>query len=412
MELDMERDYISFGHKTVGGFIVVTWLLLIIYLSFIGLGLPDAILGASWAIVHRELGVDIDWQGILTITISGGTIVSSFLSGYLIKKFKTGPLTFISTLMTAIAVLGMTVTHSFFWFWFFAIPLGLGAGAVDTALNNYVALHYQSRHMNWLHSFWGVGALTGPFIISFFLNGPSTWRKGYLTIALCLFFLTVLLFLSLPIWKRVEERANVLKPAAETKPASASPFRLNRKILSALLVFLFYSATEMSMNAWGSVYLINTHQFTASQAARTVSLFFIGIMTGRFLVGFISSRLGNPLLIRIGQILAFIGAGTILLAGAREAVIVGFLLIGLGCAPIFPAMIHETPNRFGSAYSQRLIGFQMGFSYIGGTFIPPLIGIVAKWTTFRFLPHILIAFILIMFICSEALDRIGKTLDN
>lgn len=383
---------------------MVTLLLVIIYLAFISLGLPDAILGSSWAVIHQDLGVGIDWQGLVSMTISGGTIISSFLSGYLIKKFKTGPLTFISTLLTAVAIIGMAFTRSFFWFWLFAIPLGLGAGAVDTALNNYVTLNYKSRHMNWLHSFWGIGALTGPFIMSFFLNGSSSWRKGYLTIFFSQLVLTVILLISLPLWNEVEKMTPKTENENHGNKSRSIRLTIDFKVISVLVIFMFYSAAELAMNAWGSVYLINTHNFSGRYAARTVSIFFIGITIGRFLVGFISNKLGNIRLIRFGQIVALIGSLLMISSLSNLVVITGFLLVGLGCAPIYPAMIHETPRRFGKDLSQRLIGFQMGFAYIGGTFIPPLLGVIAKRTSFKWIPYYVLGFVVIMLVFSELLN--------
>lgn len=383
---------------------MVTLLLVIIYLAFISLGLPDAILGSSWAVIHQDLGVGIDWQGLVSMTISGGTIISSFLSGYLIKKFKTGPLTFISTLLTAVAIIGMAFTRSFFWFWLFAIPLGLGAGAIDTALNNYVALNYKSRHMNWLHSFWGIGALTGPFIMSFFLNGSSSWRKGYLTIFFSQLVLTVILLISLPLWNEVEKMTPKTENENHGNKSRSIRLTIDFKVISVLVIFMFYSAAELAMNAWGSVYLINTHNFSGRYAARTVSIFFIGITIGRFLVGFISNKLGNIRLIRFGQIVALIGSLLMISSLSNLVVITGFLLVGLGCAPIYPAMIHETPRRFGKDLSQRLIGFQMGFAYIGGTFIPPLLGVIAKRTSFKWIPYYVLGFVVIMLVFSELLN--------
>lgn len=376
-----------------------TVFLLIIYLAFISLGLPDSLLGVNWYLIHRDFNISTEALGIFTMTIALGTITSSFISGYLIRRFRTGLLTFLSTLLTALALLGMAFAPSIFGFWLFAIPLGLGAGAVDVALNNYVANYYKSRHMNWLHCFWGVGAMAGPLIMGFMLD-EHTWRDGYLLIALIQFVLVLVLLISLPFWKKTE-------PKAETKASKPTNIKLFsiKGVKLALIAFAFYTATEAALSSWGSTYLIHARNLTPSTAAVWVATFYGGITIGRFLVGIISNKVGNKLLIRLGQLTALIGVLLLILPLPHILVLIGFILIGLGCAPIYPSMLHETPARFGSNISQVLIGFQMGFAYIGSTFLPPLMGLIASNTSMHLIPYFVLGFIIVMFLSSETLNR-------
>lgn len=385
---------------------MATLFLIIIYLSFISLGLPDGLLGSGWEAIRLEFDLPAGALGIFSTTIYVGTIVSSFLSGFLIRKFKTGLLTFISCFTTAAALLGMAFVPSIFWFWLLAIPLGLGAGAVDAALNNYVALHYKSRHMNWLHSFWGVGAMTGPLIMGASL-GDDTWRRAYLIVAILQFVLVVILFLALPFWRREEAKseARIAEAIGEEETEineKRNPLRI-KGVPLALLAFMLYSATESSMGIWGSSYLIQWRGLSLADGAMGVSSFYGGIMGGRFLVGFISSKVGNRRLIRYGQLTALIGIILLVLPIANIFALIGFILVGLGCAPIYPAMIHETPVRFGKNASQMLIGFQMGTAYTGGTILPPLIGYISTNTSMRWIPYFILVFIIVMFLCSEFL---------
>jgi len=356
---------------------MATFFLIVIYAAFIGLGLPDSALGASWPVMHQSLGIPIENAGILSVLTTGGTILSSFLSGRVTRRFGTGKVTLISVLMTALALLGFSLAPDFYWLAFLTLPLGLGAGSVDAALNGYVSLNYEAKHMSWLHSFWGVGATTGPMILSFFLLTSSGWRAGYRVISFIQIGIVLLLFLTLPLWKRFEGKS-VSDQAEEDsyeKREEGSLYRIPG-VRYAILSFFAYCGVEMTMGLWGSSYLVNFIGYGAETAARYTSLYFGGITLGRFLTGFITMKLPFRTIIR-GGILSILLGILLILSGVSFLLFPGFLLVGLGCAPIFPGMIHETPTRFGKAHAQSIIGVQMAFAYMGSTFMPALFGLLA-----------------------------------
>lgn len=379
-------------------------LLAIIYIAFISLGLPDSLLGSAWPVMHGELGVPVSCAGIVTMIISGGTIVSSLFSDRLTRRFGAGLVTAVSVLMTAAALFGFSVSGAFWLLCLWAVPYGLGAGAVDAALNNYVALHYASRHMSWLHCFWGVGAAASPYIMSFSLTGGYGWNSGYRTVALIQIVLTACLFFSLPLWKRQSEKA--------AKNVPSQPLTLRQAVRisgvpSILLAFFAYCALEQTAGLWASSYLVQHRGIGTDTAARFASLFFLGITFGRFLCGFVADRLGDRALIRLS--IAVAAAGTALVAVPARAdiwALAGLIVIGFGCAPIYPSVIHSTPASFGAENSQAIIGIQMASAYVGTTFMPPLFGWLASWTGIGLYPFYLFLFVLLMLAMSERLNRI------
>lgn len=383
---------------------MLTILLGIIYIAFISLGLPDAILGAGWPMIHQELGVPISAAGLATMVVCGGTILSSFFSGRCLKRYGTGVVTVVSIFLTAIGLLGTYVAPSFFWVCVLCIPMGIGAGAVDAALNHFVALHYEAKHMNWLHCFWGVGATAGPLIMSFFLLSNQSWRNGYGTIGLLQLGLVLCCFLTLPLWKKFEDGK---------KTEQEEPIAIDTKSLlaikgakPALIAFFCYCAVEATAGLWASSYLVMSRGISAENAAQWVSVFYLGITIGRFVAGFVAMKLNNIKMIKIGISICFIGIMLLVLPFSNYIQLVGLICIGLGCAPIYPAMLHETPNRFGKEVSQGIMGIQMATAYIGSTFMPPLFGIIAKTTTFSFLPYFLCGLVVVMFITSERVNKI------
>jgi fucose permease len=392
-----------------------TFFLVIIYLAFISLGLPDSLLGTAWPVMRLDIDAPLAAAGIVSMTVTVGTILSSLASGTVIKKLGTGKITFISCLMTASALLGFSISPSLFWLIILSIPLGLGAGTVDSALNNHVATHYKAHHMSWLHCFWGVGATLGPIIMSNFISGGSSWRKGYLTVSILQFTLTVLLFFTLPLWNRAEkaeainendistdENTNAVK-ASEVKPLQIKGVKL------ALISFLFYCGTEATMGLWGSSFLVQTKGLPAATAAQWVSLYYGGITLGRLITGFITMKVRNTKIIRTGQIIALSGAALLLLPLPSIFSLIGFLLVGLGCAPIFPCMIHETPVRFGKEHSQKIIGYQMALAYTGSALLPPFLGVIASRTTMMIMPFFVTIYILLMLLGTERINAIVKS---
>ena len=382
---------------------MITLILIIIYLAFISLGLPDSLLGSAWPVMQADLSVGFSSAGIISMIVCGGTIISSLFSGKLIHRFGTGKLTFVSVTMTALALLGFSAFPSFIWLCIMAIPLGLGAGSVDAALNNFVALHYEAKHMSWLHCFWGVGATSGPIIMSLFLAKNNDWQKGFFTISLIQFALVFLLFITLPLWKKLEKDDGEVSNDYKENTEKISPLKIPGVKL-ALVSFVCYCATESTAGLWGSSYLVNYKGFSADDAARGISLFYGGITLGRLLTGFLTMKFNNRILIRSGQIICIIGAIFLLAPLPTYFSLIGLILVGLGCAPIYPCMLHETPTRFGTSASQSIMGIQMAFAYIGSTFMPPILGFIASKTSIAIFPYFLLLYMLIMLIGSEKIN--------
>lgn len=395
------------------------FLLIIIYLAFISLGLPDSLLGAAWPVMQLDFGAPLDTAGLLFMTVAGGTIISSLVSGKVLKRFGTGKVTLFSVLMTAAALLGFYFAPAVIWLIVCAIPLGLGAGAVDTGLNDYVAANYKAHHMSWLHCFWGVGATLGPIIMAQFISEGNVWRNGYFAISVIQFVLVFILLVTLPIWKKVKNINNTplnekfLDEASDEENVNeVSPLKI-KGVKLALAAFLFYCGVEAAVGLWGSSFLVNVKGLSAASAAQWVSFYYAGITVGRFITGFITFKMTNRTLIRSGQIIALAGAIILLLPLPPVFSLVGFIIVGLGLAPIFPCMLHETPARFGKRHSQSIMGYQMALAYTGTTFIPPLLGFISSHSTIGIFPVWLILFAAAMLVSSEKLNQIlKKSLSN
>lgn len=384
---------------------MATLLLVLIYIAFISLGLPDALLGAGWPVMQPEFGVPYGFAGLLSMTVAGGTILASVFATRVLKTFGTGPVTAFSVALTAIALFGFALTPSFWWLFLAAIPFGLGAGAVDSGLNAFVAEHYESRHMSWLHSFWGVGALSGPLVLGALLAQGTTWRNAYLAIAVFQVVLVIVLIVAVPLWGKVKAHAQGDEPI-EDQPHQPLFFPLKITGVKWALAALFtYCAIESTMGLWGGSFLFKTKGLDAASAATWVSLFYASITLGRFLTGFVTMKVSNNDLIRWGGVIILVGVGLMLAPLPLPFTLAGFLLVGLGCAPIFPCMLHETPVRFGKANAQAVMGFQMAVAYIGATLMPPLFGFVATATTLALMPVFLAAYIAVLLLSSEILRK-------
>lgn len=381
-----------------------TILLVIIYISFISLGLPDSLLGSAWPSMYGKLGVPVSFAGIVSMIISGGTIVSSLLSNKFIKKLGTGKVTAISVFTTAVALFGFSISNSFISLCIWAIPYGLGAGSVDVALNNFVALHYKSRHMSWLHCFWGVGATAGPYIMGYCLTGGKTWNSGYRIISILQIILTAIIVFSLPLWKISNS-----KKAEDDKNHKSLSMKELLKLpgaKSALIAFFCYCSLEQTTGLWGASYMTMNRGMSPQVAAKWASLFYLGITTGRFICGFITMKLSDKNIIRLGQSIAALGILLLILPFRNMVMCIGFILIGMGCAPIYPSLLHETPENFGANLSQEIMGMQMACAYIGSTFMPPLFGLIAQHISITLYPLYLIIFVTFMIIMVERLNSI------
>lgn len=378
-------------------------LLPIIYIAFISLGLPDSLLGSAWPSMYPLLGVPVSYAGILSMIISLGTIVSSLNSDRLTRALGTGRVTAISVGMTAAALLGFSASGRFWMLCLWAIPYGLGAGSIDAALNNYVALHYKSCHMSWLHCMWGIGTMVGPMVMGRALAGGGPWTTGYRYIALFQLLLTAVLLLSLPLWQ---------KRTAETAESSSAPQALSLRQVFCLpgakevmLCFFCYCALETTAGLWASSYLTLTKGVAAETAASFASLFYLGITAGRAACGFLTLKFNDPQMIRIGQCILAVGVAVLIMPGAQTLSLTGLVLVGLGCAPIYPSIIHSTPTHFGADRSQAVIGIQMASAYVGNLVMPPLFGLLASNVTPALFPFYLLVLLVLMVFMHEQLVR-------
>ncbi len=372
-------------------------LLMIIYLAFISLGLPDSLLGSAWPTMYQEFSVPVSYAGGISMIISVGTIVSSLQSDRLTKKFGTGKVTAASVLMTAAALFGFSISHSYAALCLWAIPYGLGAGSVDASLNNYVALHYASRHMSWLHCMWGVGASLGPYIMGYALTGGQSWNMGYRYIAILQIALTAILIFSLPLWKKQgtddtgqgngEDGAKALSLGEIIKISGAKEI---------MIAFFCYCALEQTAGLWASSYLVLRQGLSAETAAGFASMFFIGITAGRALSGFLTMKWNDTQMIRIGQGLIFCGIVLLFLPFGNVSALSGLIFTGLGCAPIYPSIIHSTPEHFGADKSQAMIGVQMASAYVGTCLMPPIFGFIANHISVCLFPAYLLAILVLM----------------
>ncbi|MGW8821219.1 MFS transporter [Paenibacillus lautus] len=394
---------------------LATWFLIIIYLAFISLGLPDSLLGSAWPVIWPDIGSSVGSAGIVSMVIAGGTIVSSLASGSMIKRLGTGRITLFSCFLTAGALLGFSLAPSMAWLVVLAIPLGLGAGAVDAALNHYVAENYKAHHMNWLHCFWGVGATMGPMIMSSYIADHNSWRSGYTAVSIIQFSLVIILLITLPLWKRVAAMRENDRPQTENvvdiekrqqeQIVKAGIFRI-RGVKPTLTAFLFYCGVETTVGLWGASYLVGAKHISADTAAIWISLYYGGITLGRLITGFITLKVGNRLLIRYGQLITILGGIILVLPLSASFSLTGFMLIGLGLAPIYPGLLHETPSRFGKEHSAKLMGYQMAVAYTGTTLLPPMFGLVASQTSIGLFPSVVLAFLIFMWLSAEKVNRI------
>lgn len=379
-------------------------LLAIIYLAFISLGLPDGLLGAAWPTMYQEFAVPVSYAGAVSMIISFGTILSSLQSDRLTRKLGTGKVTAISVGMTAAALFGFSFSHSFVAVCLWAIPYGLGAGSVDASLNNYVALHYESRHMSWLHCMWGIGATLGPYVMGYALTGGKGWNAGYRYIGIMQIVLTAVLVCSLPLWvKRKEEGTGGAE--MDAKALSIREVLKIRGAKEVMFCFFCYCALESTAGLWSSSYLTLQKGIPAETAASYAGMFYLGITIGRALSGFITMKLNDVQMIRMGQCMIALGIIVVFLPGAAVVSLVGLVLIGLGCAPVYPCIIHSTPAHFGEDKSQAVIGIQMASAYAGSCLMPPVFGLIANNISVALFPVYLVVILMLMIVMHELLVR-------
>ena len=379
-------------------------LLAVIYAAFISLGLPDSVLGSAWPVMYEGMGVPFSYAGLVSTLISLGTVISSLFSDRLTLKLGPGKVTAISVALTAAALFGFSCATEFWMLCLIAIPYGLGAGSIDAALNNYVALHYSSRHMSWLHCMWGIGTSIGPVIMGWVLTGGGQWPTGYRIIAAMQVALTLVILFSLPIWKKRPGAEN----AADGAPAKAIPLMQLIRMPGArevILTFFCYCALESTAGLWASTYLVIHHGVAEEVAATCASLFYIGITVGRAINGFLTAKFTDTQLVRASLIMMGVGVIVLLLPLGQFAAMAGMVFFGLGCAPVYPCIIHATPARFGAEKSQAFIGVQMASAYLGTTTMPPVFGLLGRGVGMWLFPVFLAAVLGVMAFMHERLVR-------
>lgn len=381
-------------------------LLFIIYIAFIGLGIPDSLFGTAWPAISDEFSLPVSWANFVTIIISGGTIISSLLSARIINRFGTAAVTAVSTTMTAFALLGFSVSQNMLYLCLCAIPLGLGAGAIDTALNNYVALHYKASHMNFLHCFYGIGVSLSPFIMSFALS-KSSWQNGYFNVSLVQFGIALLTIISLPIWKKVRHSVT----NSQSSPTRTLPLKTmlrNPKVMTACMVFLGSCGVEYTCGIWGSTYLVRGKGAAVDTAALMITFYYVGIAFGRFLSGILARKLTSNQLIRAGQITVLAALVLLILPLPYQVSAFSLFLIGMGNGTIYPNMLHLTPANFGEDVSQSVIGVQMAFSYVGILLAPAIFGLMAQYITISLFPYFILLCYVIMIVGTLKMNSIIK----
>ncbi len=382
-----------------------TFLIVTIYLAFVSLGLPDSLLGSAWPVMQLELDAPLAAAGLVTMIIAAGTILSSLSSDRLTRKIGAGPVTALSVLITTAALFGFSRANSMLALCLIAVPYGLGAGAVDAALNHFVATQFSAKHMSWLHAFWGIGATFSPYVMGYCLTSDLGWRSGYFIVGCVQLFLAICVLVSLPAWKSktAAEKSEALGESVPLPLVKAVRIRGVRQIM---LTFFGYCALESTAGLWASSYLVRRFGVDAELAANFGSLFFVGITLGRFLSGCITERFGDRKMIRWGILIQLTGAalvGVPLFDGV--VAMVGLVVVGLGCAPVYPSIIHSTPDNFGAKYSQTIIGIQMASAYVGSTLMPPIFGLIAQHIHIGLYPLYLFVLAMLMLTMSESLNR-------
>ena len=379
-----------------------TLLLALTYICFISLGLPDSLLGAAWPVMQQQMEVPLSFAGIVSLVICLNTIISSLFSDFFIRKLGIGRIIAISVATTAIALFGFSVSDRYWMLLLWAIPYGLGAGCVDSVLNNYAALHFKSQHMSWLHCMWGVGASISPYIMSFALVRLDDWHNGYLIVAGIQIVLSLFIFMTVPLWKGAPSAEGV-EETAQSQPMSVRQILAIPGAVVCFITFFGYCALELTSSLWASSYLVQARGVSPEVASGCASLFYIGLTAGRAINGFLAMKFSDRFLIRLGLGIIFAGILLVFIPFDAAFACVGFVIVGLGCAPVYPCIIHMTPDHFGKDKSQAIIGIQIAFAYTGFCIMPPLFGLIANHISIGLLPAYLLALLVLIVVMHEKL---------
>ncbi|MCR4615330.1 MAG: MFS transporter [Clostridiales bacterium] len=389
---------------------MATILLIIIYISFIGLGIPDSLLGAAWPAMYEDLNVPVSSAGWLSIIMTALTMISSLVSPRIIKRFSVGRITVISVFLTVVGLGGISISKDLLQICLFSIPLGLGAGAIDAGLNGYVALHYNARQINFLHCFYGVGITVSPYIISLALDKFGSWRTGYRIVSFAQLVIFIITVFSLPLWKRLEGKEQGEK--ARMKTLSVSQMFKMKNARLAFYIFLISCGFEFICDVWAGSYFNIQRGLDSASAARAVTFYFIGITLGRFLAGLISRFLNGWQICYVGMALVLLGVILVALPLSTVFAIFGVFFIGFGNGPVYPNMVQITPECFGRDISASIISFEMAGCYVGITAIPPIFGFAAKRTSFAIFPYVILAMLAMLFVSTVWLSKLNKTMEN
>ena len=380
-------------------------LLALVYGAFISLGLPDGVFGVAWPPMRADFAAALASAGWVTMIMTAASAVSGFASGWVLARLGTGRVVAISGFLTALALLGFGFAPGFGWILLLTVPLGLGAGSVDAGLNHFVARHYDARHMNWLHGCWGIGATIGPMIMGAALAGGAGWQGGYRTLALMQLVLAVLFVSTLSMWAREPEQAAAAQPDRASPQPTKTPPAWAPWLAASL--YLVYATIEVGTGLWAASILVDGRGMAPSEAGVWVAGFFGAIMAGRFAIGLVAVRLGNRALVRAGILIAFVGASLVAIRGVPGAVaLVGLVLLGLGCAPIYPSLMHEATRRFDADTARRVIGRQVAFAYVGCALGPAALGLLgAQLGLWAIMPAVCLALLALLWMTAR-LDRV------
>ncbi|WP_294351175.1 MFS transporter [uncultured Clostridium sp.] len=382
---------------------MATILLIIIYIAFIGLGIPDSLFGTAWPAIYREFDLPISAANYVNLLTTTGTVISSLFSARVINKFGTGKVTAVSTSLTAVALLGFSCSSSIWWLCLLAIPLGIGGGAIDAALNNYVALYYKASHMSFLHCFYGIGVSLSPYLMSIALSNKADWRMGYRTTFYFQIVISIITICALPIWGKIKNKETV----EEEKPRTVSISEMIKmpSIRAVGLMFIGSCAVEYICGAWGSTFLVNSRGMVVENAAKAITFYYMGMAVGRFLSGILSSKLSSWNIIKLGQAIVFVAILSLVFSLPSKYAVIGLFMIGIGNGPVFPNLIHLTPKNFGKDISQSVIGLQMASAYIGIMAMPPIFGFLAQNISVNIFPYFILIMFMIMIIGEILLTR-------
>lgn len=386
---------------------MTTILLVFIFIIFIGLGLPDSLLGSAWPAIYPDLGLPVSFANFITVIVSLGTVTASAFSSKLINRFGTGKITAISTLFTAAALLGFSFSGSMLWFCLLALPLGTGAGAIDAALNNYVAVHYSSTQMSFLHCFYGVGVALSPYIMSFALSLDNDWRLGYRIVAFIQFAIAAVAFVSLPLWNKAKtaekQRENFTPRTLSLKEMAKMP-----AVRTAWIMFFSTCALEFTCGTWGCTYLVSSEGMSEAAAAKFITFYYLGITAGRFISGIIAKKLKAEKIVYSGYTVVGVALILLLLPLSASVKGVALFLIGFGNGPTFPNLTYVTPINFGKEVSQSIIGTQMAACNIGILIMPPVFGFIAQYASVNAFPYYLLALFLLMLFTTLLYGKLVK----